>query len=332
MCHCWYRDSKKQLKYVLFAGNIFLAGSEDPEAENEDPIGINMFPLVPFTAFRKRGGEPQGLIRLIRDPQDQVNKLNSKYLWCVSSNRLMIEESAVDDKDDFQNEWNKPNGVAICNDGKLGAIRPDDNARDLSGLSNQLNFMLAMIQKTSGVNDAMLGVGGTNERSATQQRTRIAQGSRIQTSIIENFYFTNKRISQVTLRQIAKYYDTERVIRITEPNGDISHLKVNMPLNVDPETGELEIFADISDVMKYDVILKEVEPFDSTREITLSSQSEAAKSGALAPEVMGELLLTLSDIPHKEELIARNEELLQQRQAQEAALAQQQAAQGQQQA
>lgn len=328
LIHCWYRDAKGVLRYVLFAGNVFLVG-EDPalegksDANNEDPIGINMFPLIPFTAFRKREGEPQGLVRLIRDPQDQVNKLNSKYLFNACSNRVMMEEDATDDPEELHAQWNKPNGLAKVSSGALNKVRTDDNARELNGLSNQLQFMLNMIQKISGVNDSMLGVGAVNERSAQQGRQRIAQGSRVQTSILENFYFTNKRIAQVTLRQIAAFYDTERIIRITEPNGEISHLKVNQPIGID-EDGEPIIFANINDVLKYDVIMKEVAPFDSTKELSLQYLTEAGKAGVIEPLVLAELLIGLSDTPHKEELIARNEQLYNQRQAQEQALAQQQ--------
>jgi len=322
LCHCWYRDAKKKLKYVLFAEDIFLIGSED--GENEDPIGVNMYPLVPFTAFRKKGGEPQGLIKLIRDAQDQINKLNSKYLWSVSANRITVEEDAVDDVDAYAAEMQKPNGVGKVSEGGLNKIRIEDNNRDLSGLSNQLNFMLEMIQRTSGINDSMIGIGGTNERSAQQGRQRMVQGAKISTAIMENFYFTNKRIAKVTLRQIAEFYDEERVIRIVEPNGATTHLKVNEPY-IDPNTGELEIFANINDVLRYDVILKETAPFSSTQEITLQYVSEMGKAGIIDPEIAQELLITLSDIPHKEELLFRAQELQKQRAEQQAALAEQEA-------
>ena len=313
ICHCWYKDSKGDVKYCLFSEDIFLKGGVEDSQNNNDPIGINMFPLVPFNAFVTRKNLPKGLVPLIKDPQDQINKLNSKYLWSICSNRIMMEEDAVDDKDAFHAEMQKPDGLAIANSGAImsGKVREESNVRDLNGLINHLQFMLGMIQRTSGINDSMLGYGGVNERSATQQRTRILQGASVQTQILENFQFTNKRIAKVALRLIAKYYDDERIIRITQPNGTEETFKVNEVKGED-ENGEPILANEIGDILQYDVILKSVPTFSSTNEITLQYVTEMAKVGVFPPQLAGKIALMLGDVPGKEDLVFQLEQFYQQ--------------------
>ena len=311
--HCWYTDAEENVRYVIFSDEVFLRGSE--KGENKDIIDIGMYPLIPFTAFRTRKGYPRGLVDLIKDPQDQINKLNSKYLWNVSSNRLIIEEGATDDVDDAHEEFNHPNGLVVLNNGGLNKMHLDNNLNENSYLAQHLQFMLAMMQRTSGINDAQLGYGGVNERSATQQRQRISQGNSVQTQLMESFHFTSKRVAEVALRTIGKYFDDRRIIRIAQPNGETEHYAVNDPVGQD-ESGSLVLANEIDDLLNYDVILKSVSAYSSTKEIEMQYLTEMAKSGALPQQLAGKMFLEASDMPNKENYIFQLEELHKQMAAQ----------------
>jgi len=303
---CWYRDADKKLKHVVFADEVFFVGS--PEGENPDPYGIDTFPFTPFTCFRTRKGRPRGMVRLLRSVQDQINKLNSKYLWNMSSNRIMYETGAVTDPDDLREEWNRPDGAVALADGGMGRIRTEENLRESSYLSNHLQFLLAMVQRISGVNDSMLGYGGQNERSAMQQENRILQGAAMQTQILENLHFTKKQVTRSILRLIGKYYTDRHVIRIVRPNGEWQHYAINNPTGETDEGGKPILENKIDDILKYDVVFKSVPPFNTTRERSAQIISEVAKTGMLPPQLIGKALFELLDIPHKEELIFQLEQ------------------------
>lgn len=298
VCYCWYREGDK-IKYVVFSDEVFLEGSEN--GENPNPLKINHFPLVPFTCFRRRKGLPMGMVELLMDAQDQINKLNSKYLWNMSANRLMVEESSTDDPDELRDEWNKPDGLAIVNDGGLGKIKVEENLRESQFLAQHIQFLIQMMQRTSGINDAMFGQAGINERSAMQQRNRISQGTGMQTSILENLHFTIKQINKLCLMLIGNFYNEKRVVRITGNNGLTQYITLN---GVDEEGNKVN---SVENILKYDVIMKEVPPFDGVREIMLRTFSEVAKTGVLPPQIVGEVMLTLSDMPDKEKLIQQLE-------------------------
>jgi hypothetical protein len=84
---------------------------------------------------------------------------------------------------------------------------------------------------------------------------------------------------------------------------------------------EKTILNKIDDMLYYDAILKKVPPFTTTRERQLLIFSEVLKSGVIPAPVAAEMMLTLSDMPHKEELIMK----LQQFYAEQQQMAQQQA-------
>lgn len=352
ICECWYTmPEKKKIKilnertgkeeeknitnnsvhYVIFSGDIILQGSATDHSLNKCPLGIDMFPLVPLYCMRDRNGRPRGIVRSLIDIQDQINKLNSKFLWTLMTNRLIVEEGALKDPDETKIEMQKPDGLVIVNDGGLNRLRVDDKYRDLSYMSNHLQFLLSTEQRISGVNDSMLGLGGTNERSGIMQSTRISQGAAMQTCILENMHFSKKRIALVVLRLIGKFYTDYRIVRITQPNGTTKTYEFNKPMHTIPSSGEnveydkglakpvTSIFNEIEDTLYYDVTLKEVPPFNSMRERQLSIFAEVLKSNVIPAPIAAKMLLVLADMPGKEDIIFELENFYQQQAAVQAA-------------
>jgi hypothetical protein len=338
---CYYRDVKGKVRYVVFSGDTFFEGSEEGTIEddetgekkdtNKSPYDHNKFPIITAYAFRTRKGEPKGLVSHIKDGQDQLNKLNSKYLWNMSANRLIAEEGALIDPDEAREEYNRPDGMILLENGGIGRIHLDDNLRESSYLSNHMNFIIGMIQRISGVNDALLGFGGTNERSATQQQNRIAQGASVQTKLLENLRYSNKQIARVVLLTIGETYTDERIIRVTQPDGKTNYYGINTDVPVIDEQGQpqmdengdiIKIRQEIGDILRYDVSFKQVMPFNSERQLMLQYFSELAKTGLFPPEWTAEVMLELSDIPGKSDLINRlNQHLANARQQAQAAAA-----------
>ena len=332
LCECWYTKptketveiknevtGKKQKKkvfkqkvhHVIFSDEIILEGDEEDDSKNVNPLKVDLYPLVPIYCMRDRFGRPKGIVRDLVDIQDQINKLNSKFLWTVATNRVIVEEGAVRDEDVLREEMQKPDGLAILNDGGLSKMRIDDKYRDLSYMSNHLNFLLQTEQRISGVNDSMLGLGGTNERSGIMQNTRITQGAAMQTTILENMYFSKQSMALVLLRLIGQFYTDYRVVRITQPNGLTDNYEFNVPERDDNGKPTGNILFKIEDTLYYDVNLKKVPPFNSMRDRQLTIFSEILKSNVIPPPIAGKMMVMLSDMPNKEDLILEIENFYQ---------------------
>jgi hypothetical protein len=223
-----------------------------------------------------------------------------------------VEDGACDDLESVREEYQRPDGVVKLNPGGLNKIRVDDKYRDLSYMSNHLNFLLMTEQRISGVNDSMLGLGGTNERSGVMQSTRISQGASMQTSILENMFYARECVARVILKLIGRYYTDYRIMQVTEPNGE----RVNYEFNkkertIDPATGQVQesILNKIEDIIYYDVILKRVAPFTNLKERQMQIFAEVLKTGTLPAEIAGKIMLELSDLPNKQDLIMQMQDI-----------------------
>lgn len=309
---------KDILHYVIFADEVILQGSATDNKANTPDLDIDVYPLIPMYCTRDRKGRPAGMVKTLIDLQDQINKLESKFMWTMMSNRLIVEDGACDDLETVREEYQRPDGVVKLNSGGLSKIRVDDKYRDLSFMSNHLNFLLATEQRISGVNDSMLGLGGTNERSGVMQSTRISQGASMQTVILENMFYARECVARAILKLIGRYYTDYRIMQITEPNGE----RVNYEFNkkervVNPQTGEVieeKILHKIDDIIYYDVILKRVAPFTNLKERQMQIFAEVLKTGTLPAEIAGKIMLELSDLPNKQDLIMQMQGIQQQQQ------------------
>ena len=295
----WYMDNEEVVRYVVFHGSVFLEGSE--EGKNESPFNFNIYPLIPYIASRNRDGEPIGVAQIVRSIQETINKINSKYLWTISSRRVIVEADAIEDPEEIRDEMAKPDSLIVVNPGVLtaGKIKVDTDFSESQLLMQMLQFQIQMSQRVSGVNDALQGIGGINARTASQESSRIIQGAAVQSSLIENLYFTKRQVAKVIMKLMGQFYTESRVIRITQPNGDFEFRKLNEPFQSE-ETGEKFILNNIEDILRFDVVLREVAPFNTIRQLTLSMFSEVFKAGIFPPEVASEIFVELSDIPNKE--------------------------------
>ena len=143
------------------------------------------------------------------------------------------------------------------------------------------------------------------------QNMRITQGAAMQTTILENMYFSKQSMALVLLRLIGQFYTDYRVVRITQPNGLTDNYEFNVPERDDNGKPTGNILFKIEDTLYYDVNLKKVPPFNSMRDRQLTIFSEILKSNVIPPPIAGKMMVMLSDMPNKEDLILEIENFYQ---------------------
>ena len=302
----WYRDKSARIRYVKWVGGIFLEGGE--KDENNDNLyrneetgeELSRFPLVPFVCSRSTKGHPQGLVQWIMSLQDSMNHLISKYHFLISSKQVIAEEGAIPDIDQFREQLQDPTGIAMVETGMLGKIKEVEHTSEAAHIAQMLQMVYAQMQRTSGVNDASIGVGGVNARSAQQETTRLLQGANMQSQIINSAYFAKRNAAEVIIELIGLFYTKERVLKIKHDSGKVDNYPLNQEfMGKDGEMG----FYNVADILQFDVVVKHVQQFDSVRQYFLTSIAEFAKAGAIPPQVASRLLITYGDVPNKQELI-----------------------------
>lgn len=223
---------------------------------SETPYRHNEFPFTPIWGYRRgRDGLPYGMIRNLRDIQQDINKRASKALSILSTNKVIMEEGAVDDIDEFAEEVARPDGVLIY---KKGFMPPTINTdRELAqGHMMLMQQSIGMIQQASGVTDELMG-RRTNATSGIAIQARQDQGSLATAKFFDNLRFANQVQGEKQLSLLNQYFTEEKSFRITNQRGQPEYVTVNDGL---PENDIVRTKADfiISDTIDQFLTVRDI--------------------------------------------------------------------------
>lgn len=257
------------------------------------PYKHNRFPFIPIWGYRRgRDNMPYGMIRAMRDIQDDINKRASKALYILSTNKTIMEEGAVDNMAEFMEEVSRPDGVIVKKSGKSLELNVD---RDLAPAHLQMmSQSIGMIQSISGVTDEQMGKT-TNAKSGVAIQARQDQGSKSTSKLFDNLLYAFQLDGEITLSLCEQYTTEAKQFRITNQR--------NTPEFIDVNTGLPE--DDITKT-KADFIVSDTEWRASLRQA--QSEQLAQMMPTLPPEVQMvvlDLLIEGMDLPNGEEMVKR---------------------------
>lgn len=154
------------------------------------PFHHGRFPFTPVWAKRRdRDGAPYGVIRGIRDAQDDYNKRLSKMQWLLATNQLIHEKGAVDEdkKNEVQRNLAKPSGMVELMPGALsqGRVKIERNVELAEAQTMILEVDAAHIHDGSGVNREMMG-RDTNAVSGIAIRSKQEEGAVTTAELFDN--------------------------------------------------------------------------------------------------------------------------------------------------
>lgn len=264
--------------------------------ESPSPYRHNRFRFTPVWCYRRgRDNLPYGMIRPIRDIQDDINKRASKALHILSSNKVIMDEGALPEgvtMDEFAEEVARPDAIIVKRAGKELVINAE---RDLA--APHLDLMsrgIQMIQQVGGVTDELLG-RTTNAVSGIAVQKRQEQGSLATNKPFDNLRLAAQMQGEIQLSLLEQFYDQKKTFRITNERGSPDFVDVNDGL---PEN-------DITRT-KADFIISEADWRATMRQASAEQLMEMI--GKMPPQI-GMMLLDLAvesmDIPNREEIAKR---------------------------
>ncbi|MBF0529200.1 MAG: hypothetical protein HQK55_08000, partial [Deltaproteobacteria bacterium] len=204
---------------------LFCASS--PLWEGTSPYNHKRIPLVPIWGFRKRkNNTPYGVVRNLRDPQDDLNKRRSKALHILATNKAMFEDNAIEDLDNFAEEMLRPDGLLKVNDiTRVKLIRETDLAEEHIKLMEQDGQYIEMV---SGVTDELMG-RDTNAVSGRAINARQDQGHVVTARLFDNLRFFIQLVGEIKLSLTEQFYTDSKVIRITGDRNRVDFVSINQP-------------------------------------------------------------------------------------------------------
>lgn len=324
LIECWYRTPERvqRLRGGAFGGEIFdpndprhveqlqqnltslaerpvmrmrlaLLTTKHMIWEGPSPYRHNRFPFTPVWGFRRgRDNLPYGVIRGMRDVQDDVNKKASKAQWILSTNKVIMDEGAVDDIDAFAEENARPDAIIVKKPGKELVLGVD---RELAPAHLDLmSRSIQMIQQVGGVTDELLG-RTTNATSGVAIQARQEQGSVATNKLFDNLRLARQLQGEVQLSLVEQYMTEPKQFRITNARGLPTFVDVNDGL---PEN-------DITRT-KADFVIDEAAWQASMRQAQVDQLVQMLST--MPPEVavaILDLVVDAMDVPNRDEIVKR---------------------------
>lgn len=259
----------------------------------ESPYRHNRFPFTPVWGYRRgRDGMPYGIVRGLRDIQEDINKRFSKALYILSSNKTVMDEGAVSDIDEFLKEVARPDGVIQKKKGYELIINAD---RDLAPAHLELmSRSISMVQQVSGITDELMG-RTTNATSGVAIANRQNQGQLSTSKLFDNLRMAKKVHGEKQLSLIEQYYTEQKQFRITNARGTPEYITINDGL---PEN-------DIART-KADFVISESDWRATMRQAATDQLVDLlSKMPPQVGMVMLDLLVESMDIDNREEIVRR---------------------------
>lgn len=261
--------------------------------DGPSPYRHNRHKFIPIWGFRRgRDGLPYGVIRRMRDIQDGVNKRASKALHILSSNKVIMDEGAIDDLDEFSREIARPDAIIVKKPGKNLEINADRElaAAHMEMMSRDIN----MIQQAGGVTDELLG-RQTNATSGVAVQRRQEQGSLATSKFFDNLRLAEQLRGEIELSLVEQFATEEKQFRITNMRGNPEYLTINDGLPDNDITRS-----------KADFVISESDWRATMRQAATDQLTDMLMK--MPPEVAMvtlDLIVDQMDVPNREEIAKR---------------------------
>lgn len=323
---------------VTMQVRVAIFTSRDMLFEGKSPFRHNRFSLTPIWGFRRgRDNLPYGVIRWMRDIQDDINKRASKALYILSSNKVVMDEGAVEDIEEFREEVARPDAVLVKKQGKSLELNVD---RELAGAHLDLMSRdIQMLQQVGGVTDELLG-RSTNAVSGVAIQARQEQGTVATNKLFDNLRFAVQMQGEVQLSLIEQFMTEEKTFRITNERGKADFITVNdglpendivrtkadfiigesdwratyrqaaaeqlsqMIMKMPPQVGlvMLDLWADSTDLPNRDEIVKRIRHINGMRDpdATEPTPEEQAQEAAAAKQAQMQEAMVMAELDEKQ--------------------------------
>ena len=263
------------------------------ELEHEDnPYGeeISAYPIKRFCPYWI-DGDPLGAVDNLKDPQRELNKRYSQLLHHLnhSANSGFIgpEGWEVETKEEVAAFASKPGAnIHYKLNKKPERIVPTTLS---SGHLAASQYGAANIKIISGVNADLRAEDTSRSDSGIAMQERKAQGALVSEIIFDNFRYTQQMFNETLVDFIRK-------------SGSLTDIEIkDIAINAGVPEFDIELLKHRA-AGKYGIKVSQSQHSPTTRLSNFSMLLEAAKAGMPIPM---DVLLEMSDIPNKKEIIAR---------------------------
>ena len=316
-----YEKIKGVWVQCLFWDGGILQEQDSPYLDDK---GKPTNPVVAQSCYVNLKNERMGYASDLIDLQDEINKRRQKSLWEVSSNQIeAADPSAIEvDANEARREASRPDGVIPYGWKKVAGT--DKSAGNMALLAEAKNEM-----ERFSPNPAMLGRQGAD----TSGKALLArqQAGLIELAVVmDQFDDFKLRLYIATWERVRQGWTDPMVLRLTDDPEDLTFLEINKPNEPQPErpmldeAGQPVLGSDGQPVilpamegdelgytnrvaeMDVDIMIDTAPETASIREAQMAELRQVlATNPAYAQQVPFEVILDLTNLPRKREIMKK---------------------------
>lgn len=190
--------------------------------------------------------EYYGIFREVIESQDSINQALIQIQLMANTSKVLVEDGAVEDIEEFRRSYNRVNGVIPVIDAK--GIRVEELSREIADQYIIIDKAFDRIQRVLGINDSFLGMAFASDsgRKVKLQQNASIMSLRYVTARIEDFY---ESLAKDVASLAQQYYTSNQFILVTDAYTGERFAELNAPMldergqpifveQLDPETGK----------------------------------------------------------------------------------------------
>jgi len=283
----------KRVKWLQFIGDEILF-------DDISPLPFDGFSIVPMFAFRdvsQRSANHFGIVRLMKDPQREINKRWSQALNLLNQSSqpgVFVEVDAFLDLEQALLSMKDPGSATLLNSGGMNKFKERTMPAFPAAPMQMEEYSQEIMRKITGINPDLLGQDRGRQEPGVVVRLRQQQGMVLMKPLFKSFNKLRKGLFRRSLAIIMEYMPNEQIMKILGENG---RYQMDDQGNIaDQDSGLQANLRDLKNV-EYNIKSEEAPGNMTKRTLELTSFLEMQKSGfPVEPSVVIERL----DLPASE--------------------------------
>ena len=290
---------KITVRHMMWTGGLLLQ-------DILTPYNHNRFSFVPIFCYRReRDNMTYGVIRDFRDPQNSLNKRKSKSLFLMSANQYQVEKGSVNNIEKFRDEGQRPDGVQVINDGKMGMVKKVEHTTEIAEHNAVAKDDERFIYSIAGV-AADADFQQKKDMSGVAIEKMENQSTQSHGVLFTNHFHALQLIGELKLSNLEQFWDKEKEFRITGDQQKDEFITANKPN--DDGTIEDSIIANKSDYVLSKQNYRDTLRKSATEQLLslIGTIAKATPKGAdVALNILDLMVDMMDELWNKDEIVSR---------------------------
>lgn len=220
--HTVIKDEDNKLWSVYWCGEVIIRKKEITRKAAKWPYRVQKL-------HSSNRIEYYGIFRDVIEAQHSINQAILKIQLMVNTEKVFVEENAVEDIDKFTNAFNRVNGVIEVK--SIQGIKLEKLDREIRDQYITIDSALNRIQKVLGINDSFLGMAFASDsgRKVKLQKDATIMSLRYVTARIAGFY---RSLGEDIAKLAQQYYKANQLLMIVDEVVGERWIELNKPMQV----------------------------------------------------------------------------------------------------